>query len=57
LVESLALHYLGACVGQEPFAHIAEVTIDYVADDSIEHSVAKELKSLVVDETTLLRPM
>jgi hypothetical protein len=33
------------------------VAIDNVADDGVEHSVAKELQSFVVDEASLLRPV
>ena len=47
--ERLALNDFAACVCQEAFSLAREVMIDNLAYNSIQHGIAKELETLVVD--------
>ena len=54
LVECVALHQLGAGVGEEAFALAGEVPVDNIAHGCVEHGVAQELQTLVVDGLSFL---
>ena len=53
LVQRLALHYLGAGVGEEAFAASLEVAVDDVAHNGVQDGVAQEFEPFVVQGAAL----